>query len=406
MVRALPQDLSAYPNIAKYIELPEVQAYQKDGQNYFLPRMTYQDPSYWAMDRGMLIRKDWLDTLGLEVPKTPEALKAVLEAFKTGNLGTDEGVSIIPMANNGVAFTGMSLPVFGYTDNRWVKADGEWKMACFEESALPLIDYYRTLFKEGLYDQDFASRAVNDGQQLFSNGRVGVLIKQVSPAHVKKVYDLWVVAQPEKNFFESVAIVPFEGENTYQFQEMSYWSETYIPSTVSDEKMERILAIMDYLYSDEGMKFVSFGFEGQDYHYDEKGNIVPTLPLNEQGAMLQVKDVYPGAQFLGDLAQWNGDLLQYINPNIPQEIRDMCQAEYDRRSSEWKYPQLDWEIAALDLPEKLDMTARTQDWASVVGDITDKTTQELYQEKLALWNSQGYEACWQAVTQAAQALGK
>lgn len=406
VVRALPEDLSAYPNIAKYIELPEVKAYQKDGRNYFLPRMTYMDPTYWAMDRGMLIRKDWLEALGLAMPKTPEELKAVLEAFKTGNPSGDNSVGLIPMSSNGVTFTGMNLPAFGYTDNRWVKQGEEWKMACYEASAIPLIDYYRTLFKEGLYDQDFASRAVNDAQQLFANGRVDVLLKQVSPSHVKKVYDLWVVAQPDKSFFDSVAIVPLEGENCYQFQEMSYWSETYIPSTVSDEKMARILSIMDYLYSEEGMKFVSFGFEGEDYHYDDNGNIVLTLPVNEQGKMLQVKDKYPGAEFLADLAQWNGDLLQYINPNIPQEIRDMCQAEYDRRSTTWKHPALDWEIAALDLPEKVDMTARTQDWASVVGDTSDRTTEELYQEKLALWNSQGYEACWKAVTEAAKKLGK
>ncbi len=406
VVRPLPDDMSAYPNIAKYMALPEVTAYQRNGHNYFMPRMTYQDPTYWNMDRGMMIRKDWLKALGLEMPKTAEELKAVLEAFLGGNPDGDDAVDIIAMANNGVTLTSMHLPTFGYTDNRWVKIGDEWKMACYEEAAIPLINYFRTLYKEGLFDPDFASRATNDAQQLFANGRVGVLIKQVSPNHIKKVYDYWVVAQPDKNFFDCVAIIPFEGENCYQFQEMSYWSETYIPSTVSDEKMERILSIMDYLYSEEGMKFVTYGFEGEDYRYDENGNIVLTLPVNETGKMMLLKDKYPGAAFLGDLAQWDGDLLQYIDPNIPQEIRDMCTAEYERRRDTWKHPNLDWEIASLDLPEKLDMTVQTKDWYTVVADTSDKTTEELYKEKLVLWNSQGYEACWKAVTEAAKKLGK
>lgn len=407
VVRALPDDLSAYPNIEKYMNLPEVQAYKRGGHNYFMPRMTYQDPTYWNMDRGMLIRKDWLAALGLEMPKTAEELKAVLQAFVTGNPDGDDATDIIGMANNGVTLTSMHLPIFGYTDNRWVKIGDEWKMPCFEEASIPLMDYYRTLYAEKLLDPDFASRATNDAQQLFANGRVGVLIKQVSPKHVKMVYDYWTVAQPDKNFFDCVAIVPFEGENCYQFQEMSYWSETYIPSTVSDERMERILMIMDYLYSDEGMKFVSFGFEGEDYHYDSDGNIILTLPINEQSGKMQLlRDKYPGAEFLGALAQWNDDLLQYISPSVPQEIRDMCTAEYERRRDNWQHPNLDWEIASLDLPEKLEMSARTQDWYTVIADASDKSTAELHQEKLAQWNSQGYEACWKAVTEAANKLGK
>ena len=72
--------------------------------------------------------------------------------------------------------------------------------------------------------------------------------------------------------------MPLEGEDCYQFQEMSYWSETYVPSSVDAAKLERIMMIMDYLYSDEGVMLTSYGFEGEDYEFDENGNIVSLLP--------------------------------------------------------------------------------------------------------------------------------
>lgn len=37
VVRALPSDLSAYPNVEKYVSLPEVQSMSVDGENYFFP---------------------------------------------------------------------------------------------------------------------------------------------------------------------------------------------------------------------------------------------------------------------------------------------------------------------------------------------------------------------------------
>lgn len=409
VVRALPDDLSAYPNIAKYMELPEVTAYQKGGHNYFLPRMTYEDPSYWNMDRGLVIRKDWLENLGLEMPKTAEELHEVMRAFTEDDPDGNGVADTIGFGYNIVFPTSQHIAIFGYTDNRWVKMeDGNWKQPVYEDVTLPLIDFYRTAYKNGWMDQDFASRGSNTVRdELFPSGRLGIMAYQNSPKHMKTIYDLWVVAQPEIDFFDAVAIVPLEGENAVQFQEMAYWSETYIPSSVSDEKMERILQIMDYLYSDEGVMLTSYGFEGEDYYLDENGEIVVTLPIDEtSGKMQLLRDKYPGHQFLSCLAAWNGDMLQYVDPTIPQGIRDMCTAEYERRRDNWASPNLDWEVASLDLPEKLDMSTEVKAWSTIIADTSDKTTEELYPALLAEWNSQGYEACWQAVTEAANALGK
>lgn len=407
VVRELP-DFTNYPNVAQYMDLPETVAYQVDGKNYFFPRMTYYDASYWCMDRGLYIRTDWLEALDLEMPTTGDELLECMRAFAEDDPDGNGEKDTIGFAYNAVFPTSQQIAWYGYTDGRWINKNGEWRNAAYEPEAIPLIDMLRTAYKNGWMDQDFTARATNDCRALFAAGRVGILALQNSPKHCDNLYDAWVIVQPDKNFIDCVAIVPLDGDNCYRFQEMAYWSETFIGGQVDDAKAERIMQIMDYLYSDEGMIFTSYGVEGTDFYYDENGNIVITMPLNENGTVMTTSEKYPSSGWLSSLAAWNGDLLQYVNPSIPLEIREMCTAEYERRIANWKSPELDWEVAALDLPEKKALSANTAvQWSNIIADASDTPTEELYELALAEWNSQGYEACWQAVTDAAaDLLGK
>ena len=47
VIKALPDDLSKYPNIAKIMKLPSVQPLKVDGKFYMIPRMTFNDSSDW-----------------------------------------------------------------------------------------------------------------------------------------------------------------------------------------------------------------------------------------------------------------------------------------------------------------------------------------------------------------------
>ncbi|MGI6173748.1 MAG: hypothetical protein ACOYI8_07570 [Christensenellales bacterium] len=406
VVRALP-NVENYPDVAKYMDLPEVLAYQVEGEHYFFPRMTYYDASYWCMDRGLYIRTDWLENLGLEMPTTGDELLKTMQAFAENDPDGNGEKDTIGFAYNAVFPTSQQIACYGYTDGRWVKSGDRWVLPAFEENTIPLIDMLRTAFRNGWMDQDFAARATNDCQELFASGRVGILAKQVSPKHVNDVNKLWASLQPEKSFLDCVAIVPLVGEDATCFQEMAYWSETYIGGHVDDEKADRIMQIMDFLYSDEGMMLTTYGFEGIDYQLTDDGEIELLLPMKENGMRQTMGEKYPSCGWLAYLAGWNGDLLQYVSPTIPVEIREMCKAEYERRVAEWKSPNLDWEIAALDLEAKRENTANsTTQWSIIIADTSDTPTEELYRQALAEWNAQGYAAACEAVTAAAAERGK
>ncbi len=410
VVRMLPDDLSKYPHLQEVVALPDVSAFQVDGHSYFLPKLTYKaaDTQYLNMGRGMLIRKDWLENLNLQMPTNAEELLEVLRAFTEndpdGN-GVNDTVGMCFQDTNVEAYS-QWMPCLGYTDEKWVKMNGEWVYACAEPHVIPLMDFFRTAYRNGWMDQDFITREINSGEVDFSAGKFGVLVRQTTPKHVNNIRNTWLSLNPDKDFTDCVAIIPFQGDDCYQIESTSYWAETYIPADVSDEKLERLLMIMDYLYSDEGVMLTTYGFEGVDYRIDENGEIVSLMGAKDDGSAITTVDKY-SANFFNSMSAWNQDCMEYRDPNNNIDVREMCKAECERRTAEWKKIGLDFAVNALNLDAITEMTADFKaGWNSIIADTSDATTEELYNAVRKEWDMQNYQAAKEAVNAAAQEMGK
>lgn len=410
VVRALPDDLGAYPNVANYVGKPEVQAYNVDGMTYILPRMTYEDSSWWCMDRGLTVRKDWMEKLGISDPTTEQEFIDMCVAFVTQDPDGNGKDDTIGLAVNRLGFLySQGFTNYGFTDNRWVKqADGTYQLAVTTRDALDAYSFYRRLYKAGGLDPDFAANE-DQGISLFASGRAGVLLRQVSSKHYNSIHTEWGKLQPEKDFFASTKILnppAIPGKDYVGFVEKAYWSETYIEGGVDDAKMDRILQLYDYMYSEEGLLINMFGFEGEDYVKTDTG--VKLLKTNADGVAQTAGDLYPimsgGFSYL---AVWNGDLVQYVNPAIPEPIRTYTAEVRDYRLKNYKRPDVDWAVQAINVPEKQQMSIPwTADWTQFIIDDTDATDEELYQELLKNWEAAGYNATAAAVNKAAKAMGK
>lgn len=68
------------------------------------------------------------------------------------------------------------------------------------------------------------------------------------------------------------AIITFDGK-FWMTQTEDYWSVTAFSNKVKADKMDRVLAMWNYLQSDEGMLFQWLGFEGKDYSKEADGSI-------------------------------------------------------------------------------------------------------------------------------------
>ena len=134
-----------------------------DGNIYGLPSVKFHRPDSTSM---MMINQEWLDTLGLETPRTLEEFREVLRAFRDGDPNGNGKADEIPFdfSNNRGLFTAMNLiGAYGRCaedfSGEWFGMDqGEILFLPVTEEYYQLVSYLHSLFEEGLINPDVFSQ--------------------------------------------------------------------------------------------------------------------------------------------------------------------------------------------------------------------------------------------------------
>lgn len=157
-------------------EMPELRAFNTapDGKIYSLFRV---NSGPWMTTNGVgMMNKQWLEKLGLEVPKTLDEFTEVLRAFKTGDPNGNGVADEIPysfnknlFANNGLGyiFSFFGLAIGGQAFNQTFADVRDGKVYCqgTEEAYRDAVRYLSQLYAEGLVDVEGFTL---DDAQLFS----------------------------------------------------------------------------------------------------------------------------------------------------------------------------------------------------------------------------------------------
>lgn len=131
--------------------------------------------------RLMWLRKDWMDQLGLQEPKTIEEVFNIIEAFVENRMGTQEGEEPIGLACAtsliGTTSSNFSMePVFQYygaEPQKWVEKDGEIVYGSVTKETQRGLYRLRQLYNKGVLDQNFALRTQNNIRDLVIEGKCG-----------------------------------------------------------------------------------------------------------------------------------------------------------------------------------------------------------------------------------------
>jgi putative aldouronate transport system substrate-binding protein len=256
------------PNIRKlFDENPMVETLMRapDGKIYAIQSVNsganVVDPFGW------LIRKDWLDKLGLKEPQTLDEWYTVLKAFKerdpNGNGRQDE----IPLSPDysysglGIFGSALGLRLFVYSNGYFPDANERMEYHWIKPETRELVTWFNKLYNEGLLDNQFA---VNKAEQIdsgISRNLVGVTNhfvnnvnrynKMLEQAGVKSD---WVITNPPK------------GAGHKPFYEMGAPLGSAFGISKDSKNQEIAMKWLDYAYaSEEGARLVTFGIEGQSY---------------------------------------------------------------------------------------------------------------------------------------------
>lgn len=268
VIRSLPENLDAYPNLKEYLTMERAQAAMKDGKYYMIPRQTYGDITYSVQDRNVAYRWDLAQKAG--VTKEPETyeefcdmIQKIVEADPE-NKGISGMTQVLPKL-----IDGFILPYGGILQTKWVEKDGQFMPSYFAGDMKAAMQLARDMYEKGVIEKDIALAKYDTSKEKFLQGQNAAIVFAGSgPSYIYSILGDDYQQLNGRDMYDDVKIAklyPCVDGKKYYFVDTEAWSETYISSKVDDQKMDAICRLFDYLYSEEGRRLVSAGIEGEDY---------------------------------------------------------------------------------------------------------------------------------------------
>jgi len=232
-----------------------------DGVLYNFPYLRGDVNSH--TEAGMVIRQDWLDAQNLPIPTTIDELTETMRTFKSAyNLSSAFTFEMRWLwrewTSSGLSSAyGVCFPFF--VDN------GVVKFGMAEDGYREFMAQMAAWYEEGLLDPDFPSINKATVQSKFASGDVGISIQQLNN----------VVGCVEANLDNpdyQVSGVPSFVDPDTGIAMFSHYYQIYdgsfgISLSSQCDQIEDACRFLDYLYSDEGRVFATFGTEGETFEY-------------------------------------------------------------------------------------------------------------------------------------------
>ena len=321
MIRTIPQELiDQYPNVKATCEASQEWKLSQAifGDIYYIPRMLSAKGDVTADRDGFYYRADWAEKLGYtETPADMETLYDMLYAFAhedpDGN-GQDDTFGYV--GNLGILYTG-----FDAYPGMWVKGEeGAIPGYLDKDAMISALSWLRKAYENGVIDPELS----NDVSK-WTQGTFGAYEHVLDAYWINRnVMEEFGGANPDLDPLAVTKIItalsaqpggtPTKGPNLDT-------SGTCFAYDTTDEELERLLAIYDYLLSDEGNALRYWGIEGEDYSVNEDGSFTK---LHDEA----LRTKYPSI-FIQNWPSWDHDFLMDVekgDPAISTEVKEMALA--------------------------------------------------------------------------------
>ncbi|UKS28574.1 extracellular solute-binding protein [Paenibacillus sp. HWE-109] len=261
-------------NIKASLSKETLEMAKVDGKIYAIPTRTLE-----SVGTSLMIRKDWLDKLGLKVPTSPDELLAVLKAFKEKDPGGN-GAKNIPMSIKGdVPMVDNIVGAFGMV-NDWNDVNGKLIPRAMNPAFKEYLIYMSDLYKQGLLDQEFAINKDATVKEKFTNGKAGVIV--LHWADIPQIDDALKKNFPQATYAYIPALTGQNGQAGLA-QSSGFDRLTFIPK--ASKHPEDAIKWIDAKLEPDTFKNMAIGVEGT-HHSVKDGNYYPILPIfnDERGS--------------------------------------------------------------------------------------------------------------------------
>jgi putative aldouronate transport system substrate-binding protein len=267
--------IDEFPNLSK---IPEqtIESARIDGKLYGVPYQRF------LARYGVVVRQDWLDNLGLEVPRTIEELTEVARAFTEddpdGN-GQDDTVGFYDREESfSIGFESLA-GYFGAGVEFEVTDDGQVVPSFTTDAFKEAMEWYRGVYENGWVNQEFVTVQKQNQQDGIARGKGGIVVTGLFEA---KNY-MAMAKSADPNTPMAWALI---NDLTYDDVPRRILSDTAggmggwlaIPKNevATEEELRKVLGFIDKLLDEEAYGLMTNGIEGEHYEVDSDGVVTIT----------------------------------------------------------------------------------------------------------------------------------
>ena len=334
--------LNDMPNLLASLKAYDVDAVKQlttdSGYIGYFPEV-YTEP--YVDNFAISVRKDLMEENNLDIPETYDELHDVLVTLHDAS-GMQFGLNKDGFEQTLLA--GYNVKPAGDAGGMIV-VDGEVQYSGVSDGMYEYLQMVRDWFAEGLIYSDFVSyesfmlnNAMTAGNTLFGNGNSNAQTMQ--EAAVNGI-ELMALPFPKKSPGDEIKVY---GQGT--IVRSNAWS---ISTQCSDEALEEIIQLVEYIFSDEGTLLFNYGVEGEGFQFDADGNPQWTdLILNYAGGTTTAGMIYATAtpaEYLPGIYDFHK--FDYGYTDAMYEIEDIIA---NSSTGEYDYPiGADYRISSEDL---------------------------------------------------------
>ncbi len=254
------------PNIQAALDAhPEIRDTwtMEDGHMYTIPRIG--NSTHSEVSQRMWINKQWLDNLGLDIPKTTEDFYDVLKAFKEQDAnGNGDPNDEVPLS--GAITSGWNTNPIPYIANAFIPCtnasgylnideNGKVYYARSTDEWKEFLKYMNRLYEDGLIDPLLFTQTSDQLMKLGSNP--GDIIMGATTGGSVSVF---TNTSNTARWNEYIALPPLEGpEGVVSAVRSPDYGSAVLSITNVCKYPEAVVRMFDYLYTEEGLIWSQFG---------------------------------------------------------------------------------------------------------------------------------------------------
>lgn len=260
------------PNLTKLLnENPEYLKVTKNADGSISTFPSLVESSKINAFFGPTIRKDWLDKLNLKMPETIDDWHTVLTAFKTQDPNGNGQADEVPFVDDSLASCQYFAAAFGAGTGMLLNKSGKVVYSPMTDEFKNYLSTMHQWYEEGLIDHDYASQnrksidykmtADIGGSYIgYTGSQMGNYVKAKEN---DSSYKLSATQWPKGN----------DGKAYCGNEDMKQVKNPYaqLAITSSNKNVDETIALIDWLYSDEGAIAKNYGIEGKSYTKTDNG---------------------------------------------------------------------------------------------------------------------------------------